>query len=238
MQRVSLHWSRSWTQAIACAALAVSGGALAAAQTTVAASLYGAFNQSTTGNGAVQSPANAAGALLELRRISSPLFGYEVTYAYNRANQGLASASFVSPVAGCPTSGCTASFSTAAISSNAHEVTGDWVISAKIANLRPFVLAGGGLLLDVPAGGTVTNTTCLPLSPSCAQTTTAAATRTSTQGVFVYGGGLDWGLLPHIGLRLQYRGNLYRAPALANAFSSTGAFTHTAEPAIGVYFRL
>jgi hypothetical protein len=37
---------------------------------------------------------------------------------------------------------------------------------------------------------------------------------------------------------LQYRGNLYKAPAIANAFSSTNAFTHTAEPVIGIYFRL
>ena len=55
---------------------------------------------------------------------------------------------------------------------------------------------------------------------------------------FVYGAGLDWTLLPHLGLRLQYRGNLYKASDLTSAFSSTNAFTHTAEPVIGIYFRL
>lgn len=59
------------------------------AQTTVAASLYGAFNQSTSGNGTDQSPANSAGGLIEVRHIHNPLFGYEATYSYNRANQGL-----------------------------------------------------------------------------------------------------------------------------------------------------
>jgi outer membrane cobalamin receptor len=54
----------------------------------------------------------------------------------------------------------------------------------------------------------------------------------------VYGAGLDWGLIPHIGLRFQYRGNLYKAPDLSTLYTSSGAFTHTAEPMIGVYFRL
>jgi hypothetical protein len=128
--------------------------------------------------------------------------------------------------------------STAAIADNAHEVTGDWVVSLHAATLRPFALAGGGLLLNVPSGGTVTTTTCSTTNSLCSQNTTAAATRTSTEGIFSYGAGLDWELLPHLGLRFQYRGNLYKAPAIANAFSSTNAFTHNAEPVIGIYFRL
>lgn len=211
------------------------------AQTTVAANLYGAFNGSTSGNGTQQSPANSAGGLIEVRQIRSPLFGYEGTYAYNRANQGL-SPTFVAIPASCSTSGCTVTSSTAAISSNAHEITGDWVVSLKMGSFRPFALGGGGLLLNVPTGGTVTTTTTtyVPNTGLSSQTTTttAAATSTSIKGVFVYGAGVDWTLLPHIGLRLQYRGNLYKASDLTNAFSSTNAFTHTAEPMIGVYFRL
>ncbi len=201
------------------------------AQTDVAASLYGAFNQSTSGNGTIQSPANSAGGLIEVRHIHNPLFGYEATYSYNRANQGLSNGSIA-----CPGLSCTVS--TAAISANAHEVTGDWVVSLKTGGFRPFVLAGGGLLMNVPTGGTITTTTCDLLNPLCMQSTTAAATSTSTKGVFVYGAGVDWALLPHIGLRLQYRGNLYKASDLTSVFSSTNAFTHTAEPMIGIYFRL
>jgi opacity protein-like surface antigen len=63
-------------------------------------------------------------------------------------------------------------------------------------------------------------------------------TTSDTKPVFVYGAGLDWGLLPHLGVRLQYRGNLYKAPDLTTLYTSTDAFTHTAEPMIGVYFRL
>jgi opacity protein-like surface antigen len=205
----------------------------ASAQTDVALSLYGAFGQSTSGNNTVQSPANSAGGMLEVRHIRNPLVGYEGTYAYNRDNQGYSSVASV-----CPGAGTSCNVSTASISANAHQVTGDWIISLKVANLKPFALAGGGLLLNVPTGGTVTTTSCGLLNPLCQQTTTAASTTTSTKGVFVYGAGVDWTILPHLGLRFQYRGNLYKASDMANAFSSTNAFTHNSQPMIGIFFRL
>jgi opacity protein-like surface antigen len=184
----------------------------AQAQTDVALSIYGAFNGSTNGHGVQQSPSNSAGAMLELRHISNPIIGYDVTYSYNRANQ--AYSLFPVPFS-CPTSGCP---SPTAVSANAHELTGDWVASVHVANLRPFALGGVGLLFNQPAGG-------------------QSNTQSSTKPVFVYGAGLDWGLLPHIGLRLQYRGNLYKAPDLTKLYTSTGAFTHSSEPMLGAYFR-
>jgi opacity protein-like surface antigen len=225
---------QSFIWAILLIGLIAATGAISHAQPSVALGVYGAFNGATSGNGTQQSPANQAGGLVEFRQIRNPLVGYEFTYAYNRANQGFSFSNFTSPP--CPTSGCPVS--TEAISNNAHEVTGDWVVSVHAANLRPFALAGGGLLLNAPSGGTVTTTTCGTVNPLCSQTTTVAATSRSFEGVFIYGAGVDWELLPHLGLRLQYRGNLYKAPAIANAFSSTNAFTHTAEPVIGIYFRL
>jgi opacity protein-like surface antigen len=119
----------------------------------------------------------------------------------------------------CPVSVVPCSAIPATVSADAHELTGDWVPSVKIANLRPFGLLGVGLLLNEPASG---------------QTDTTS----SNKAVFEYGAGLDWGLLPHIGLRFQFRGNLYKAPDLTTLYGSSGAFTHTAEPMIGVYLRL
>jgi opacity protein-like surface antigen len=190
------------------------GCAHAAAQPDIAASIYGAFNESTTGNNVVQSPSNAAGVLLEVRHIKHPLVGFEGTYAYNRSDQ-----QYESQATNCPASSPSCNTPPAFILNNAHEITGDWIISVKVANLRPFALAGGGLLFNQPSGG---------------QTDTMSATK----GVLVYGGGLDWGLLPHIGLRFQYRGNVYTAPALTTVFTSSGAFVHTAEPVVGIYFKL
>jgi opacity protein-like surface antigen len=161
----------------------------------------------------MQSPSNAAGGLFEVRHIKNPILGFEATYAFNRANQ-VYNPMYL-PVA-CPTNGC--SYFPAIVSANAHEVTADWVPSVRLGNLRPFAVLGGGLLLNVPSSG---------------QTNTS----TAYKPVYVYGAGVDWELLPHLGLRLQYRGNLYNTPDLTKLYRSSGVFTHTAEPMAGVFFR-
>lgn len=193
--------------------LALAFGSVAAqAQTDVALSIYGAFNGSTNGNGIQQSPSNSAGAMIELRHISHPWMGFDVTYSYNRDNQ-----TYLPTV--CPAAGIAPGCSpAAAVKANAHELTADYLVSIKLSNLRPFALGGLGILLNEPVSGQ-DNTT------------------SSTKPVFVYGAGLDWGLIPHIGLRLQYRGNVYQAPDLSKVYTSTGAFTHSAEPMLGAYFR-
>jgi opacity protein-like surface antigen len=145
--------------------------------------------------------------MFELRHISNPLVGYEATYSYNRANQTYTACSLVSPLC-----------SQKSVSANAHEVSGDWIVSVHIANFRPFALTGIGVLFNQPTSGQ-TNTT------------------SDTKAVYIYGAGLDWGLVGPLGLRFQYRGNLYKAPNLTKLYTSTDAFTHTAEPMIGAYFR-
>ena len=187
--------------------LIILGCAAAFAQTDVALSVYGAFSGTTNGNGTVQSPSNAAGGIVELRHISNPIVGYEGTYSFHRANENYSSCGIVNPIC-----------SEQSVKADAHEISADWVASVKLANVRPFALAGVGLLFNVPSSG-------------------QASASTSTKPVFIYGAGLDWGLIPHIGLRLQYRGNLYKAPDLTSLYTSTDAFTHTAEPMIGAYFR-
>lgn len=204
----------------------------ASAQTSIALSGYGAFSGTTTANGTRQSPANQAGGLFELRHISNPIFAFEGTYSFNRANQ-----TYKSEPGGCPAFGCSISYET--VRANAHEVTADWTPSVHIANLRPFGVLGVGLLLDVPDNNQATVVTQGPgPSGSTLTTTSTSSTKTSYKPVYVYGAGLDWGLIPHVGLRLQYRGNLYSAPNVTNLFSSTNTFTHTAEPMIGIYFSL
>jgi opacity protein-like surface antigen len=178
----------------------------AQAQTSVAVSVYGAFSGTTTGNNVQESPSNSAGGLIELRHISNPILGYEATYSYNRANT-----SYRCTGTSCPV------LSPATVSANAHELTLDWVPSVHLANLRPFGVLGVGLLLNQPSGG-------------------QNNISTSIKPVYVYGAGLDWGLLPHLGLRFQYRGNLYKSPDLSKLYTSTDQFRHTSEPMIGAYF--
>ena len=203
-----LHTKQCLNFALIPLSLAMFIATSADAQTSVALSLYGAFSGATTGNGIQESPSNSAGGIIELRHISNPIFGYEATYSYNRADQAYRSQ--------CSGPTCTTVLP-ASVSANAHEVTADWVPSIHISNLRPFGVLGAGLLLNVPDSGQSNSTT-------------------STQAVYVYGAGLDWGLLPHLGLRFQYRGNLYKAPDVTRLYTSTNAFSHTAEPMVGAYF--
>lgn len=205
------------------------GSVVASAQTDIAASLYGAFNQSTSGSGGKQIPFNAAGVMIELRHISNPLVGYEVTYSYNRANQEYV-----------VTQPCPAGYTcagTAVIKSAAHEITGDWVASIKYGKLRPFALAGIGARLDIPSGGTANAQACVTGDPFlCESEAGSVATTTSSKVAFIFGAGLDWTLLPHIGFRFQYRGNVYKAPDLVGAVS-TDSFTQTSEPMAGIFLR-
>ena len=183
------------------------------AQTDVGLSFYGAFGGTTNANGTIQSPANSAGGMIEVRHISNPIVGYEATYSYNRDNQTYRPAA---GVATCPV-GVTCG-QPVSVSASAHEISGDWIASVHLAMLRPFALAGVGVLFNQPSGS----------QPN---------TNSETKPTFIYGAGLDWAVFPHIGLRFQYRGNLYKAPDLTKLYTSTDAFTHTSEPMIGAYIR-
>lgn len=183
--------------------------ALASAQTDAALSFYGSFSSKTDAHGVTISPATGAGGMVALRHIANPILGFEGTYSFNHSNQRY----------NCGV-GC-GDISVATVKADAHEVTFDWVPSVKVANLRPFGLLGIGALVHVPQSGQ-----------------TVFETKTSTDVVYVYGAGLDLGLIPHFGLRFQYRGNLEKTPDVTELFTSIDKFRHTAQPMIGIYFRL
>ena len=225
------------------------------AQTAIVVSGYGTLNRTTTGNyySTQQTPANQAGGLIEFQHLSGPFLGFEATYSYNRANTtyGTYAPSIPGSAAplGCPyllyASGC----SKETVSANAHEFTADWTPSRLIfkERLLLFGVLGGGVLADVPSSSKATVVTKYPcgLPPTggvdCGVTapatvTTTDDTKAAFKPVYVYGAGLDWGLFSHLGMRIQYRGNFYSAPNMTKLFSPTDAYTHTAEPMIGIYW--
>lgn len=196
--------------ALLCAALP------AHAQTSVALSALGSFPSSTnSGVNGSQSASNQAGFMVELRHISNPLEGFDVSYSFNRANQN-----YVGPTIVCPTNaGGSCGTPTQAVHANAHTLTLNYVVSVPVLAFRVFALGGGGFEHFSPTN-----------NPN-------VSTQSQTKGLFDYGAGVDWTLLPHLGLRFQYRGYVYKAPQLETAFSSTNKFTHDAEPMIGAYFN-
>jgi hypothetical protein len=48
---------------------------------------------------------------------------------------------------------------------------------------------------------------------------------------------VDYRLLGGLGLRLQYRGLVYKAPDFGISALSTDSWTHTAEPSVGLVLR-
>ncbi len=164
------------------------------AQTSVALGLYGAFNGATSGRrheAKSSQPGGRAGRTPADQKSAGRLRVHVLVQSSRPGNLLLSRL----PSPPCPMTGCPVS--TASYFEQRPRSDGDWVVSFRAANLRPFALAGGGLLLNMPSGGTVTTTTCGTVNPLCSRTTTAAATSTSVAGVFVYGAGLDWELLPH-----------------------------------------
>jgi hypothetical protein len=185
-------------------------GAAAKAQTDVALSGLRTFTSSSSGFGTQQTPSNSEGGLLEVRHIVNPLVGYEFAYSLDLANQSYApETGACSPVCGqLPLK----------ISGKANQFGVNWLVSLKSGSLRPFALGGIGLRITVPGS-----------SPYSVNTVVRPA--------FVYGGGVDWGFLPHFGLRLQVRGNMTKAPNLSDIYTSTTKYTQIYEPMGGVFYR-
>lgn len=214
----------------------------AQAQTDVSISVLGSFNRSTSSTSGITAenntitPANAAGGIIELRHIHNSFFGYEATYSFNRSNQS-DNYTFYPPV--CPVNNCGPYTLNANILADTHQLTGNWVFSLNHKKIRPFALAGYGVLIDLPAASTVTaiETTCQQNNPLCNQSTTSVSTQSQTKPVFVYGAGFDWKLMPKTSLRLQYRGNIYKTPALLGTYPSTSTLTHSAQPMLGIVLR-
>lgn len=84
--------------------------------------------------------------------------------------------------------------------------------------IRPFFLGGGGFIHYSPTGSG----------------NTPGAT-TQKRLALNYGGGLDFNLSPHWGLRLEYRGLIYRLPDFG--LIGISKWNHMPEPDIGVVWH-
>jgi hypothetical protein len=189
--------------------VALSSGA-AYGQFSLGASFLRTFTQSSTGNGTVQTPTDSYGGMLEARRIHSPFVGYELGLAVTPDNQSLA------PKAGA--CGFVCENKPTNLTSKDFEIAGDWILSAKVGVLRPFVLGGLGVVVSAPGNG-------------------ALDTNTVPRVAYIGGGGADIALHPRYGLRVQYRDSFFKAPNLLPIYVPTGKYTQIAEPTIGFYIN-
>jgi len=106
------------------------------------------------------------------------------------------------------------------------EFSGAYVLSPfHFEKIEPFLLAGGGALRFSPGNQFINGNAS---SFGAAQQTSMA---------FLYGGGVDYRLWKRLGLRLQYRGLIYKEPTFHVTQFFSGVRGHMAEPSIGVVFN-
>jgi opacity protein-like surface antigen len=105
-----------------------------------------------------------------------------------------------------------------------HEITGSFVahIPVRAHGIRPYALAGGGALIFRPTSD------ARAINSSIDQQARAA---------LVYGGGVDFDVAPHLGVRAEYRGFVYKTPDFGTATLDLDKITHTAQPSVGFFYR-
>lgn len=84
--------------------------------------------------------------------------------------------------------------------------------------VRPFLLGGGSVISYSPTGGNNT-----------------PGAMSQKKFAFNYGGGFDFAISPHLGLRLEYRGLVYRVPDFG--LIGIGKWNHMPEPDIGLVWH-
>jgi opacity protein-like surface antigen len=167
----------------------------------------GFFTKDSQENGTFQHSTNTGGFLLNYRFHINRWLAAEASYGYDRNTQQ----SFTP----------NGNFG---IQSNIHEATGAVVVNVPVyfAKMRPYVLAGAGALVFDPTsnnGGFV------------------SGAQSQARPAFVYGGGVDYRLVRHLALRLEYRGFVYQRPDFGIAALNSDVTTHTAQPSAGLVFH-
>ena len=167
----------------------------------------GFFTKDSAGNGITQHSTDTGGFLLSYRYHLNRWLAADGTYGYIRNTQQ----NFTND----------GSF---AVQSNVNQITGALVANLPLAAARfePYVLAGAGALIFDPTGN---------------EGATVPGAETQSRPAFVYGGGANYHMFPHVSLRLEYRGFAYKRPDYGLNSLNSDTFTHTAQPSAGIVFR-
>lgn len=167
----------------------------------------GFFTKDSQQNGTLEHSTNTGGFLLNYRFHINGWLAAEASYGYDRNTQESFS-----------------SGGNTAVKANVHQATGALVADIPVSfyRMRPYVLAGAGALVFDPTGNTGAF---------------VSGAQRQARPAFVYGGGVDYRLLRHVALRLEYRGFVYDRPDFGIAGLSSNITTHSAEPSAGLVFH-
>jgi opacity protein-like surface antigen len=164
----------------------------------------GFFTKDSQGNGINQHSTNTGGFLISYRYHLYRWLSADASYGYARNTQQNLT-----------------SIGAFNVQAKVHEATGALVVNTPVSffRLKPYVLAGAGALVFNPTG-------------NFGQSVAGASDQ--AKAAFVYGGGVDYKLISHVSLRLEYRGFVYKRPDFGLTALQSGSTTHTAQPSAGV----
>ena len=171
----------------------------------------GVFSKTVTSSNRVVSdkPTTSGGLLISFRYHGNRMHGLELNVGHTSNAQIFT----ISP-------------DTYRVQASIIEYSGAYVFSPFASDrVRPFLLAGAGGLRFDPGNTYIDGTSA----------SFGAAKQTSL--AFLYGAGLDYHLWRALGLRLQYRGLIYKNPDFKVSRLFTSAKGHMAEPSAGIVFR-
>lgn len=197
---------RAVTGAVAALALLVSVGAFAQdTRSEISVQGTGFFTKDSGNNGIQNRATNTGGVLVGYRYNLNNWIATEANYGWARNSQRYLG-----------------SFGSGRVETNIHQVTGAAVVKLPaIARLRPYALAGGGVLIFDPTSNG----------------SNLFGTSRETRGTFLYGGGADLSLTRHLALRGEYRGFIYQAPSFNLSSLNSHPWTHAAQPSAGIVLR-
>jgi opacity protein-like surface antigen len=164
----------------------------------------GLFTKDSNAGSATQRATDSGGLLVGYSYQFNKWAGVDGNYGYSRNTQNYFG-----------------SFGQSGIRTDFHEVLGSFVfhIPVRVANVRPYALAGGGALIFNPVDN-FTN-----------------GIDRQTRGAFVYGGGFNFDVTRNFGIRTEYRGLVYKSPDFTQPALNLDKVTHLAQPSAGFYFR-
>jgi len=170
---------------------------------------YEAILSSSTGNGVTQTTKNGSGGMFEARYLLKPLVGFEFSMGFNNETETIA------PTA----TNCGFVCNEKPFTDTSTDLIWslDWVFSKQFGRVRPFAMVGPGWYYAIPGNSIYGLNNPL---------------RTTLNA----GGGVDYFVTQHLGVRGEFRGNFYTAPDLSTIFPSSGARTHMYQPAGGIFY--
>jgi opacity protein-like surface antigen len=168
----------------------------------------------------IQGTTPSAGLLATFHQQIRPLVGYNINFGFNKLIENYQSQTGITNPGSGVTSG---SYARGSIEANVFEISSAYVVKRHQLGSRfePFADAGAGVLIFSP--------TIAPFSG-----------HSSYRAAFLFGGGVDYRINTHLGLRAEYRGLLYKYPDFAAVTSTVPVskfFTVTSEPTISFRYR-